>query len=146
MLLAGAASLVAVPVAACDSRDDSGPDPLAELISAARSDAAQARAVAQRFPQASGVAEVAKARKAQADAMQREVDRVASATTTASAAPPQPPPVPAGQQAAVKQLSGSLSDAQHKAIGLVPSLPSYRAGLVGSVAAGCASLVEVLAL
>lgn len=147
ILLAAATSLVALPVAACTSRDDSRPDPLIKLVAAARSDAATARAVAAHFPAASGVTEVAKARDTQAETMQREIDRVAGGaeTTTTTAAPP-PPRVPTGQQAAIKQLSQSLSDAQHKATELVPSLPSYRAGLTGSVAAGCASLVEVLSL
>lgn len=148
ILLAAATSLVALPVAACATRDDSRTDPLIELVTAARSDAATARAVATHFPSASGVAEVAKARDTQADTMQREIDRVAGGAadaTTTTAAPP-PPRVPPGQQAAIEQLSRSLSDAQHKATKLVPSLPSYRAGLAGSVAAGCAGLVEVLSL
>lgn len=42
-------------------------------------------------------------------------------------------------------LRTALDEAVRDASAAVTSLPSYRAGLVGSVAAGCASLREVLA-
>ncbi|HKN99597.1 MAG TPA: ferritin-like domain-containing protein, partial [Pseudonocardiaceae bacterium] len=41
-------------------------------------------------------------------------------------------------------LLTALTTAQHQAAALMPTLPRYRAGLVGSVAAGCASLTEAL--
>jgi hypothetical protein len=147
VLLGAATAFVALPAAACSHEKKSPPDPLLALESLARSDAATAHAIATRYPEATYVAEVGKARAAQAQALRREIDRVAGgpAPSTTRAVPP-PPKLPDGQKAAVKQLSDSLAAAGRNASALVPSLPGYRAGLVGSVAAGCAGLVEVLSL
>jgi hypothetical protein len=48
--------------------------------------------------------------------------------------------VPADGAAA---LVKALTDAEKQAADLVPSVPRYRAGMLGSVAAGCASLLVV---
>lgn len=147
VLLGAATALAALPAAACSHEQKSRPDPLLAVESLARSDAATARAIAARYPAAKHVAEVGKARAAQARALRTEIDRVAGGSTpSTTSAAPAPPKLPAGQQAAVKQLSDSLRAAGRNAGALVPSLPGYRAGLVGSVSAGCAGLVEVLSL
>ena len=54
-------------------------------------------------------------------------------------------PAPGGAAAARKSLLDALTSAEQAAATLVPTVERYRAGLVGSVAAGCASLREVLA-
>jgi hypothetical protein len=123
------------------------PDPLAELAARARSDAAAASTIAAAVPGLAGAAgEVAKARTEHAVALQREVDRErpprsgapASPETSASPAPPDP-------AAAKTALVAGLTAAEQRIGELITSVPRYRAGLLGSVAAGCASLREVLA-
>ncbi|MGH3494296.1 MAG: hypothetical protein ACRDRL_30560, partial [Sciscionella sp.] len=107
--------------------------------------AAKAWAVARRFPDLVEVGGVGRARDKHARVLRREITRAAG--NTASAAPtttPAAPAVPPDKTAAVHQVSQSLDTAQRNASAMVSSLPRYRAGLVGSVAAGCASLREAL--
>jgi hypothetical protein len=137
-LRAGALALVAVPLtAACSQGYDLGPDPLAPLLEQAKSDAAAANALAQSSPaDADAATQVADARTAQAQALQSEVDRLnrpkaaASATSTAPAT-------------TVDALKQRLADARTQAEQMVGTLPRYRAGLLASIAAGCASLQRV---
>ncbi|MCI2420321.1 hypothetical protein MOQ72_23020 [Saccharopolyspora sp. K220] len=141
----------AVPVAAalttaCSSASDE-PDPLVALATAAKSDAQLARAIAQAHSGLADAAnEVAAARSAHAEAMQREIDRVNPPDPEDPPSVPDvaPPPSPGASDAAAKVLRDALSLAQQKAARLVPGLPTYRAGLVGSISASCASLREVL--
>ncbi|KOV84324.1 hypothetical protein ADL03_17340 [Nocardia sp. NRRL S-836] len=137
VLLAVAAAPLAV---ACTTEPPAPPppDPLSALAAQARSDAALA-ALLTAVPAA---AEVAKARGTHAELLQAEVDRerppLSSTVPPVPSTPPQPPnPVAA--------LRTALDEAVRAASEAVPKLPSHRAGLVGSVAAGCASLREVLA-
>ncbi|MFS8101195.1 hypothetical protein LFM09_29135 [Lentzea alba] len=113
------------------------PDPLSALAAQARADAALAKTLSQ-VPAAE---EIATARETHARLLQAEVDR--ERPPLSSTAPPAPtaPPTPPDPLAALRT---SLDDAVRDASMIVASLPSYRAGLVGSVAAGCASLREVL--
>ncbi|MBB5805230.1 hypothetical protein F4560_004998 [Saccharothrix ecbatanensis] len=112
------------------------PDPLSELVKTALSDAALATAV--------GAPETAAARAEHAAKLQAEVDRATPRvpgssvppTTSASVAPP--------PGASREALVPALQAAQKQAGDLVASTQSYRVGLVASVAAGCASLVEAL--
>lgn len=144
VLLAG---LVA-PVAACTSGPPAPPppDPLAELAARARADAALASAVGSAVP---GLAEaagtVATVRTEHAVALQREVDRerppVGSSTPPPSTSAPAPP---ASGDAAKAALVAALTSAEARIGELIGAVPRYRAGLLGSVAAGCASLREVL--
>lgn len=123
------------------------PDPLAELAAVARADAAAATAIVSAVPALAAVAgEVAAARDEHATALRAEVDRerppVSSTAPASSVPPPDPPP---GDEASARALLAESLDAAHKqAADLVAGLPAYRAGLVGSVAAGCASLRVVL--
>ncbi|SER95975.1 hypothetical protein [Actinokineospora terrae] len=125
------------------------PDPLAALAARARADAALANAIAAAVPAlAPNASAVATARTEHAELLQREVDRERPpAPSSSSAAPPTTaaPSAPTDQAAAVKALVDGLTAAQQEAIEVVVGVPRYRAGMVGSVAAGCASLVEVLA-
>jgi hypothetical protein len=134
-----------VPVAACTPEPSKPPppDPLADLAAQARTDAALASAVAAAQPGAAAVAtEVAKARTEHARVLQAEVDRARPPSPSSSSSPkPTAPEVPAD---GVKALVDALTAAEKAAADLVPSVPRYRAGMLGSVAAGCASLRVVL--
>jgi hypothetical protein len=146
-VLAALPMAMAVPsVLACtaEPKPPPPPDPLAALAQQARADAAAANTLAQSAPDLAALAvEVAKARTTHAEVLQAEVDRErppasnsSGPPTTTSAAPP----------AATKaKLVEALKTAEQKAAELVPTVTRYRAGLLGSVAAGCASLREVLA-
>jgi hypothetical protein len=133
-VLAGCTATPAAPPA---------PDPLAELASAARSDASFARAVAASVPDLAAAAEVVAAARAEhAEVLQREVDRERPPRTSpasSSAAPPEVDPA-----SARGRLVDGLRAAERRIGELIGSVPRYRAGLLGSVAAGCASLREVL--
>lgn len=152
-LFAGVTTLtgsVVLLATGCRWGGESGPDPLLALVADAHRDAMAAKDIATKFPGVDGAAEVATARAAQAVALQREIDRARGATT--SATPSVTPAVERSQGTtatdranAVRDLARSLDSGGRRAAALVPTLPRYRAGLVGSVAAGCASLAEVLA-
>lgn len=118
------------------------PDPLAKLAAQARSDAALAEAIAAATPAlAPAATEIAQARAEHAKALQAEVDRARPPVSSTKPKPPAEPSVPADPAAG---LVDALSTAEQQAAELVPTVPRYRAGLVGSVAAGCASLKVVL--
>ncbi|WP_233161036.1 hypothetical protein [Actinophytocola xanthii] len=146
-LLPGAA-LAAAGTGACTGTPEEppAPDPLVELAARARADAATASAVAAAVPAlAAAAGEVAGARGEHAAALRAEVDRERPPVSSSSAPPPEPASPPADVAAARALLVDALTAAQKEAGTLVASLPRYRAGLVGSVAASCASLREVLA-
>ncbi len=146
----GVLRLVALaPIAAllgtsCTSRPDE-PDPLEALASSARSDAALAQAIARARADLSGPATaVANARTEHRRALRREIDRV-NPPDPGTPQPPAPQPsAPSSSEEATAALSAALRTARGEASGMVPTLPTYRAGLAGSVSASCASLLEVL--
>lgn len=143
VLRLGALTALALPVlAACTTPEPPPPpDPLAALAATARADAAAATAIASSDPSLAGQAsEIATARTEHAEALQAEVDR--ERPPASSAPPPSEPAPPADPKAT---LVAALTAAEQEAAALVETLPRYRAGLVGSVAAGCAALREVLA-
>ncbi len=135
MLLAVATAPLAV---ACTTPPPPPPPPdvLEDLVRAARSDAALATAV--------GAVETAAARTEHATRLAAEVDRATPKvpTTSSSSATPTSVAPPAG--ATREQLVMALRAAQKQAADLVPTVPTHRAGLVASVSAGCASLLEAL--
>jgi len=144
VLRLGAVTALSLPVlAACTTPEPPPPpDPLAALAKTARADAAAAAAIAASDPSlAPRASEIAAARTEHAEALQAEVDRERPPASSSAPAPPDPAP-PADP---VNALSTALSAAEQEAAALVETLPRYRAGLVGSVAAGCAALREVLA-
>ncbi|ALG12952.1 hypothetical protein [Kibdelosporangium phytohabitans] len=132
-----------VPACTAEPKQPPPPDPLAALAEQARKDAAAATALAQSSPELAAVAgEVAKARTAHAVALQTEVDRERPPKTSGSAPPPSSgaPAVAATKQ----KMADALKAAEKQAGDLVPAVSRYRAGLLGSIAAGCASLREVI--
>ena len=153
VLRGGALAAVLTSLSSCTTGPEGPPppDPLAELAESARADARAADAVAKALWDLSApAAEIAKARGEHAAILQREVDRVRPPSTASSAppspvstAPPTPDP-PATVAAAREALLDALREAERRAGELVPTVPRYRAGMLGSVAAGCACLREVL--
>ncbi|MGQ0841807.1 hypothetical protein [Actinokineospora sp.] len=147
-----AAAVAAPLLAGCTSEPDGPPppDPLAELAVRARADTAAAEAVAAGVAElAAPAAEVARVRAEHAAVLQAEVDRERPPKSTAASSPatsPAPPiATPADPATARTWLIEALLAAEQGAAAVVPAVPRYRAGMVGSVAAACASLREVLA-
>jgi hypothetical protein len=148
LLRAGALAAVVVPVlAACTSQPaPPPPDPLQRMLTAATQDATTAKAAATSFADnGPTLAVIATVRQQQAAALRKEVYRAAGGppSATSSTAPATKPTLPA-EATVTARLEQSLTTAQQQAAALMPALPTYRAGLVGSVAAGCASLAEAL--
>ncbi|MEU3270645.1 ferritin-like domain-containing protein [Saccharomonospora sp. NPDC006951] len=143
LLRAAALAALAVPLAAstaCSGYDDS-PDELLPLWERAEADAAAAKALA---GSADGPAEVsalaeqvAAARSAQASALKAELDRLNKPRPDGgNTAPPR-------TAADLAALRDRLSEAGEQAATLTRSVPAFRAGLTGSVAAGCAALRQL---
>jgi hypothetical protein len=115
------------------------------MLTAATDDAATAKAAATAFPNDGPTLTVFGAvRRQQADALRAEVTRAAGGVTTTGSAPSSAPPKMGVESTVLDELTQGLATTQHEAAALVGRLPRYRAGLVGSVAAGCASLAEAL--
>ncbi len=112
------------------------PDPLADLAHAARTDAALATAV--------GAVETATARTQHADRLQAEVDRATPKVPGTSTTQPPPKPVQPPATPTREALVTALQAAQKQAGDLAVTAPTHRAGLLASIAAGCASLLEAL--
>ncbi|NIJ12854.1 hypothetical protein FHU38_003198 [Saccharomonospora amisosensis] len=130
------AALTAPVAAACSGGYDDSPDPLLPLLLRATSDAEAAGALA--APEQADLAnQVAQARSAQARALRAEVDRLNRPV------PESAPSAPPRTVDSIEALGRRLADARRQAAELVPKLPRYRAGLVGSVAAGCAGLQQL---
>ncbi|ANZ42946.1 hypothetical protein BBK82_22535 [Lentzea guizhouensis] len=129
VLLAVAAAPLAV---ACTTEPSAPPppDPLSALAAQARSDAALAKSLTS-VPAA---AEIATARETHAAVAGR--GRAGPAVSRALPSVPATAPPRACARHWTSRCAASEA---------VAKLPSYRAGLVGSVAAGCASLRGVLA-
>lgn len=134
------------PVVACTPEPEQPPppDPLAALAAKARADAELATAIATAQPDLTAAAtEVATARTEHAKVLQAEVDR-ARPPVSSTSTKPTTTPTPEVPADGLTALTEALTSAEKAAADLVPSVPKYRAGLLGSVAAGCASLRVVL--
>nr|WP_278264092.1 hypothetical protein [Nocardia sp. AG03] len=161
------ASVLAVPVvatlAAC-AEDDTvhAPDPLAAQEVLARADAAAASAAIALAPQSSAaLSTVATERTAHADALRAEIDRVigvygdgttpvrrTGAVTVPGAdgatVPAAEVEAAAGQPGTVAQLRDRLLRSQQSAAALARTESGYRAGLLASISAACATEAGVL--
>lgn len=155
-LLLGATALALTAAPACSPFGDDvadrrppaapSPDPLLALALAARSDAASAAALAAATPaQAGPLRTIATERTAHAQALDAEITRAAGTVapaTSASVPASVTPPATAPPTAAA--LRSSLQSSQTIAADLARTVPPYRAGLLGSVAAACAAEQAVL--
>lgn len=144
LLIGGAALGVAVVAVACQQTPDVKPevDALQAQIDLAVRDAATATATAganaELAPTLSAIAGI---RTSHAAALTQELGRIpgaeattrstSSATTTASAPPP------------VDKLKTQLKDSARAAMDLATTQSGYRAGLLASISAACASAAEV---
>lgn len=161
---AGAVAVPAVAVLASCAEDDTvhAPDPLAAHEVLARADAAAATAAIALAPQAqAALATVATERTAHADALRAEIDRVigvygdgttpvhrtGAVTVPGSDGMPVPAAdlVSAAQQPiTVDQLRARLQHSQQAAANLARTESGYRAGLLASISAACATEAGVL--
>jgi hypothetical protein len=158
LVLAGPATLTGCTASAPVPEQ---PDPLESPARRAEADAAQALAAAQLVTDAdSGLAAAAKAlaaeRMAHAATLRAELHRVRPQPDPTAAAPPPgaPPPgasPPTSSSPAKPDLAGTRSAltramqaAQDEAAALVLTLPGYRAALLASVAACCATHADLL--
>lgn len=140
----GAGALVSGGLLSACTSGDSTPDPLIALADSAKRDAAEAEAAAKAHPELAAAARaVAKARREQEAALRKEINRAAASTETKQPGQPEAEPPAGGPQAASQSITKALRSAEQSAAALIETLPNYRAGLVGSVAAGCAALREL---
>lgn len=127
----GALAALAVPLAGCRTGYDDSPDPLSALAEAARADVTAARRITGSGADvADTAAAVASVRAAHARALRREVDRA----NRPAAKPPRLKRV-----TDLASLGARLRTAADSARTMLRSAPTHRAGLLASVAAGCAS-------
>ncbi|MGH3790418.1 MAG: hypothetical protein ACRDQ9_06385 [Pseudonocardiaceae bacterium] len=155
VLAAGAATtslLLTGPVAltGCTSsaRAPEEPDPLASPARRAEADAALAAAVTRiATPTDAGLAAAAGAlaadRMAHAATLQAELRRIRPVPST-TAGPVAPPLVTPDLASARATLTQAVHMARDEAAGLVDTLPGYRAALLASVAACCATHAALL--
>jgi hypothetical protein len=134
ILRAGALAAVAIPLAAaCGKGYDESPDPLVPLLEQAKSDAAAATSLAQSSAKDADVAkQVAAARTEHAQALQSEVDRLNRPKSSAKASD--------APSEGVAGLKLRLAAARAQAESLLGTESRYRAGLLASIAGGCAGL------
>jgi hypothetical protein len=147
LLLAGPAALTGCTLSA---RAPEGPDPLESPARRAEADTALAAGVAQLAVHADPVlAAAARAlaadRMAHATTLRAELRRARPRPASGSASPPVAP-LPANPDLASARgaLTQAVHAAQDEAAGLVMTLPGYRAALLASVAACCASHAALL--
>ncbi|WP_460725882.1 hypothetical protein [Nocardia heshunensis] len=146
----GALAVTTVGALAACAKDDKPkpPDPLIAQETSARTDAAAATAAIATNPDKAGALQIiATQRTAHADALRTEIDRAVGVygdgTLPSRRTPPVTPaaPVPPPAVAAVRT---QLQQSQRSAADLSVQLSGYRAGLVSSISASCATHAGVL--
>jgi hypothetical protein len=154
MLAAGATLLLAGPavLTGCtpSALAPTGPDPLESPARRAEADAALAQAVGQLAAQAHpALAATARAlaedRMTHASTLRAELHRARPEPATSSAPPPaaHPPANPAVAEARAS-LTQAVRAAHDEAAELVVTLPGYRAALLASITACCATHAALL--
>ncbi len=144
LLIGGAALGVAVVAAACQQTPDAKPevDDLLIQIDLAQRDATSAAAAATANAElAPALTAIAAIRRAHGVALTKELARIPGATTTtppssATTSPASPPPQ-------LEQVKTQLKDSSRSAMDLATKQSGYRAGLLASISAACASAAEV---
>ncbi|MGH3917234.1 MAG: hypothetical protein ACRDTC_28050 [Pseudonocardiaceae bacterium] len=148
LLVAGSTALAGCTSSVPPVLDE--PDPLESPAQRAESDVALAQAVASmHLTLTAPAAALAADRQAHATALRAELRRAQPSPppTSAAAASASPAPVSTATDQAVARdaLAAAVWAAQEEAVGLVAVLPGYRAALLASVAACCASHAALLA-
>ncbi|NKY53568.1 hypothetical protein HGA08_25550 [Nocardia vermiculata] len=145
----GAVALLALSaVAACSDPAPTEPDVLVSQEEAARTDAVWARAAIAVAPEhTAALNSVADQRTQHADALRTEIDRAVGVygdgTKPKSATPPVPEPAAPAPPPALAAVRERLTEAQQAAARLATTQSDYRAGLLASISAACASHVAV---
>ncbi|AHH20284.1 hypothetical protein NONO_c55040 [Nocardia nova SH22a] len=146
----GALALVALgAVTACSDKAPPAPDVLVDQEVSARTDAVWAKAAIATAPEhTAALTTVAEQRTQHADALRTEIDRATGVygdgTKPKSATPPVAAPVAPAPPPDLTALRSRLTDSQASAAALATTLSGYRAGLLGSISACCATHVGVL--
>lgn len=122
------------------------PDPLGPPAQRAESDVALAQAIAAEHPGLAGAAvALAADRQAHASALRAELHRARPDTSPSSSVPQVAGDTASTEQGGARDaLARAMRAAQDEAAALVATLPGYRAALLASVAACCASHAAML--
>ncbi|GAB2441813.1 hypothetical protein GCM10027262_51970 [Nocardia tengchongensis] len=150
--LAGGGALAVAAVgatAACTKNEaPAAPDPLLAQETSALTDAAAAKAAIATAPDRAGVLQtIADQRTAHAQALRTEIDRaigVYGDGTTPSRRTPPPTAIAVTTPVTVAALRTQLGAAQRSSADLSATLSGYRAGLLASISACCATHAGVL--
>ncbi|WP_334024326.1 hypothetical protein [Nocardia terpenica] len=146
----GAVAALALGAAtACSQDKPAAPDVLLAQEESARTDAVWAKAAAAVAPDRSAALTlVAGQRTEHADALRAEIDRArgvyGDGTVPKSNTPPVPPPPAPAPPPTVAAVRDRLTRSQQAAAQLSQELSGYRAGLLASISACCATHAGVL--
>ncbi|RDI64951.1 hypothetical protein DFR76_107329 [Nocardia pseudobrasiliensis] len=149
--MAGGGALVvgALGAAGCAEDKPAQPDILLAQEQSARADAVWARAAVATAPDHTpALTLIATQRTEHADALRAEIDRATGVygdgTKPKSATPPVTPPPAPTPPPTVAALRDQLARSQRSAADLAATLSGYRAGLLASISACCATHTGVL--
>ncbi|APB00331.1 hypothetical protein NS506_06295 [Nocardia seriolae] len=146
----GALAVAAVGALAACTKDETpaAPDPLLALESSALAETAAANAAIATMPERAGALKViADQRTAHAQALRTEIDRaigVYGDGTTPGRRTPPPTAVSVITPVSLTDLRSNLQNSQRAAADLAVTLSGYRAGLLSSISASCATHAGVL--
>ncbi|MEV5648914.1 hypothetical protein AB0L57_11750 [Nocardia sp. NPDC052254] len=146
----GALALVALGAAtACADKTPPAPDVLVTQEVSARTDAVWAKAAIAAAPEhTAALNTVAAQRTEHAAALRTEIDRATGVygdgTKPRSATPPVAEPVAPTPPPDLAAIRTRLTESQHSAADLATTLSGYRAGLLGSISACCATHAGVV--
>ncbi|NYH77975.1 hypothetical protein FHR84_001297 [Actinopolyspora biskrensis] len=144
LLRLSALAPLASALISCSAPADENPDLLVPLADDAGSDAELARATADKHPElAERAGAVAEVRTEHAKNLRREITRITD-ERTAAGEDRSAPEVTDDPGEAAEKLREALESARRRTAETVPRVSGYRAGLVGSISAACASLLEVV--
>ena len=147
-VLVGAAALAALgaTASACGGAPEPPePDPLEAQLDLANRDAQMARSAATAAGPfyAPPLNVVADERAAHANALSKEIARLAGETTTSSTTPAATTSAAASPPPSRTDVIAALRESADSAAKLAATLDGYRAGLLGSIAAACTASVTV---
>lgn len=141
-----ALALVGSVAVACGRSGTPGPDPLEDQLKAARRDSEMAAAAVKTAPPPAvpALTVIAAERARHAEVLLEELSRAAGTPipTTSDTPTPTPSAKPAPPPT-VDDVAKALRESADSAAKLTPTLSGYRAGLLGSIAAACATSLAV---
>ncbi|MFI5779899.1 hypothetical protein [Nocardia sp. NPDC051570] len=145
----GALAIGALGMTACAEDKPAGPDVLLAQEQSARVDAVWAKAAVAATPdRTAALTLIATQRTEHADALRAEIDRAlgvyGDGTKPKSNTPPVTVPLAPTSPPTVAALRDQLTQSQRAAADLAATLSGYRAGLLASISACCATHTGVL--